>query len=119
MANIQQRDLAKKKITKNANPIESKETGAYYPVESSQELEKKSSQNVGQDDDLKAGFCRVDLEVDPFDNERNYFRMRPELAGDVLEQKDERTYDSKPPSPGYGPKKKVIDRDEDGEDYGK
>lgn len=112
------KDTAKKKLTRNANPEESlgkSESG----VESAGELQSKTSQNVAPAEDaLYCGYSKVDLDVDPFDNERNFNRMRPELFGDILETKDVRAYNQKVASPGYGPKKKEIDRDQDGEDYG-
>jgi hypothetical protein len=114
------KETAKKRVTRKANPEETLARGPESGVESDEALVKKDG--IGSDEVLAHGYRNLDADMDPFDNERNCYRMSGRFLGDQSEQEkndpvpNERAYNYYKPAPGYGPKKKGLDQD--GEDYG-
>lgn len=112
-------EIARKKVTRKANPQEAYPRAPFSPVESDEALEAKTGKGVvGPNEALANGFSHMDFDddLDVFDNERNYNRVCPQM-GSVHEIPEERAYNKIQPTPGYGPKEKRVDQD--GEDYGK
>jgi len=112
------KETAKKKVTRKLNPEETMVRGPEYPAESDQALVGKLG--AGDSETLAHGYRLTDVQdLDPFDNERNYNRVRPEVCGAVGDPilGDDRSYNKIMPAPKYGAKKKQFDQDS--EDYGK
>lgn len=109
------RETAKKKATRKANPQEAYPKAPESGVLSDEALASKSG--VQGSEILAHGYRKVDLDLDMFDNERNYDRVRPEVKSESDDpQPNVRAYNQSCPAPGYGAKKKILDQD--GEDYG-
>jgi hypothetical protein len=107
-------DTAKKKVTRKLNPEETMVRGPEFPVESDTDLVGKYEKSL---EVLAHGYHLIPGDLDPFDNERNYRRVRPEYCGKLQLEPGERAYNYYDPAPGYGAKEKVFDQDD--EDYGK
>lgn len=121
------KETAKKLVTRKANPYEGYEPNKLQEsgVDSAETLAARGLKSVSSATEaLAQGYDRLEFQspMDPFDNERNYTRVRGNYHDDAdcKESQDPhpdiRAYNQNKPAPGYGSKEKVMDQD--GEDYG-
>lgn len=115
---VKSKETAKKKVTRKLNPEETMVRGPESGVDSDTILAGRTLKPVSSPNEILAhGYNRLALEVDPFDNERNFERVRPEVCGVMEDPEPEiRAYNQYLPAPKYGAKRKVFDQDS--EDYG-
>jgi hypothetical protein len=115
---VKAKETAKKKVTRKLNPEETMVRGPEEPVESDQAL--VAEVGAGSSEVLASGYRLTEVQdLDPWDNERNYNRVRPEVCGTDSDPVlgDDRSYNKILPASKYGAKKKQFDQDS--EDYGK
>lgn len=96
-------ELAKRSAARSANPTEAYPKAGKPAPESSASLSARSG---GSSAALEMGYTKLDLDLDPFDNERNFDRMQAD-PGDAKGQMgpEDLSYDQLKPSPGNGPRK--------------